>query len=311
VNVKCDDRGGAGRLALGTALVLATLGCAAPPDAGKLADASAQLRSAIMATGGAVTLELESAGEAERARQMREAWVIPDRSAVALMLYSDAVANIVRSGSQGGDTVRRLADAGLQLASGVGIALPAAGSVAAGVDLAAYVYQQIALARAAMSLEEALERMQPAVDRIADVIGKQLDDAQVILVSASKIAEAKAREQFGDETGYLIALRKERQALYRVTPLTQQNADRLLQIDKIERTVTAKLEPMEADRKASAARMRNALQLIAATRQAVIDWAGAHRQMLTAVRGGGSVDPQALVQSVVEVRELIRKVRAQ
>jgi hypothetical protein len=87
-------------------------------------------------------------------------------------------------------------------------------------------------------------------------------------------------------------------------------ADRLLQIDKIERTVTAKLEPMEADRKASAVRMRNALQLIAATRQAVIDWAGAHRQMLTAVRGGVSVDPQALVQSVVEVRELIRKVRA-
>jgi hypothetical protein len=288
--------------------LVAAAGCATPPDAGNLADASAQLRSAIAATGNAVAVELDAAGEPDRARQLREAWVVPDRSAVALMLYSDAVASIVRSGQQGGDTVRRLADAGTQLATGVGIAMPAVG---AGVDLAAYLYQQIALARAATSLEQSLERMQPAVDRIADVIGKQLDDAQVILVNANKLAEVKLRDQFSDETGYLIALRKERQALYRVTPLTTANADRLLQIEKVERSVTAKLEPMEAERKAAAVRMRNSLQLIAATRQAVIDWAGAHRQMLAAVRDGATVDPQALVQSVFEVRELIRKVRAQ
>ncbi|MGZ5223967.1 MAG: hypothetical protein ACXWCS_07320 [Burkholderiales bacterium] len=291
--------------------IVAAAGCATPPDAGNLADASAQLRSAIAATGNAVAVELDAAGEPDRARQLREVWVVPDRSAVALMLYSDAVANIVRSGQQGGDTVRRLADAGTQLATGVGIALPAAGAVAAGVDLAAYLYQQIALARAATSLEQSLERMQPAVDRIADVIGKQLDDAQTILVNANKLAEVKLRDQFSDETGYLLALRKERQALYRVTPLTTANADRLLQIEKVERSVTTKLEPMEAERKAAAVRMRNSLQLIAATRQAVIDWAGAHRQMLAAVRDGATVDPQALVQSVFEVRELIRKVRAQ
>jgi hypothetical protein len=217
----------------------------------------------------------------------------------------------VRSGREGGDAVRRLADAGLQLAGGVGIALPAAGALAAGVDLAAYVYQQIALARAAASLEESLQRIQPAVDRIADVIGRQLDDAQAILVNANKVAEVRMRDQFSDETGYLLALRKERQALYRVTPLTAANAERLLQIEKVERTVTARLEPMDTERKAASMRMRNALALMAATRQAVIDWAGAHRQLLAAVRDGAVVDPQALLQSVVEVRQLIRKVRAQ
>jgi hypothetical protein len=68
---------------------------------------------------------------------------------------------------------------------------------------------------------------------------------------------------------------------------------------------------MDTERKAASMRMRNALLLIAATRQAVIDWAGAHRQLLAAVRDGAVVDPQALLQSVVDVRELIGKVRAQ
>jgi hypothetical protein len=299
------------RSCLAAIALAAAAGCATPPDAGRLADASAQLRSAIAASGSTVALELEAAGEADRARELREAWTVPDRSAVALSLYSDAVAGIVRSGKEGGDTVRRLADAGVQLASGIGIALPAAGALAAGVDLAAYVYQQIALARSAASLEQSLARMQPAVDRIADVIGRQLDDAQAILVNANKVAEVRMRDQFSDETGYLLALRKERQALYRVTPLTTANAERLLQIEKVERTVTSRLEPMDAERKAASTRVRTALLLIAATRQAVIDWAGAHRQLLPAVRDGAVVDPHALLQSVADVRELIRKVRAQ
>jgi hypothetical protein len=242
---------------------------------------------------------------------LREAWAVTDRSAVAISLYSDALASIVKSGREGGDTVRRLAEAGTQLATGVGLALPAAGTVATGIDVAAFVYQQIAAARAAASLEQALERMQPAVDRIAEVIGRQLDDAQAILVNGNKISETRLRAQFADETGYLIALRKERLALYQVTPLTTANAERLLQIENVERTVNAKLEPMETERKAAAARLKTALQLIAATRQALFDWAGTHRQMLAAVRDGAAVDPQALVQSVVEVRELVRKVRAQ
>ena len=294
------------------ALALAALyGCATPPDAGKLADASVQLRSAIAASGSAVALELDSAGQVDRAQQFREAWTVPDRAATALADYSEAVAEIVKSGREGGDSARRLADAGFQLATGVGIVVPAAGSVAAGVDVAVFVYQQIALARAANSLEQSLERLQPAVERIADLIGKQLDDAQVILVSSNRIAEQTLRSRYSDETGYLLALRKERLGLYRVTPLTPSNAERLLQIENVERTVTTKLEPMETELKANAARLKTALQLIAATRQAVSDWAVAHRQMLAAVRDGARVDPQMLVESIVEVRELVRKVRAQ
>ena len=96
-----------------------------------------------------------------------------------------------------------------------------------------------------------------------------------------------------------------------VTPLTSANAERLLQIENVERTVMAKLEPMETERKAAATRLKTALQLIAATRQAVRDWAAAHGQMLATVRGGARVDPQMLLQSVVEITELVRKVRAQ
>jgi len=295
---------------IGACVLTVSSGCATLPDAGKLADASVQLRSAIVAGGSAVTLELEAAGDSARATEFRNAWATPDRSALALVAYAEAAAGIVKSGAEAGESVRRLADAGTQLASGVGIALPAAGALTAGVDLAAWVYQQIALSRASKSLEESLARMQPAVDRITELIGKQLDDAQAILVNANKIAETKLRAKFQTETGYLLALGKERQALYLVTPLTAANAQRLEQIDRIERTVAAKLEPMDLERKSSSARVKQGSLLIVGARVAVADWAGAHRQLLLAVREGRTVDPRALLQSIAELRELVNKVRA-
>lgn len=95
------------RVALAILVLAVASGWAAPPNAGRLADASAQLRSAVAASGSAVAAELEAAGEADRARQMRDAWAVPDRSAVAISQYSDAVAGVVKSGSEGGDTVRK------------------------------------------------------------------------------------------------------------------------------------------------------------------------------------------------------------
>jgi hypothetical protein len=297
------------RIGVACAVALST-GCATLPDAGKLADASVQLRTAINAGGSAVVLELEAAGDPEHATQFRKAWATSDRSALALAGYAEAVAGIVKAGNEAGESARRLADAGAQLANGVGIALPAAEALEAGVDLGAWIYKQIAVARASKSLEESLANMQPAVDRVADVIGKQLEDAQIVLVSANQIADAKLRDRFSTETGYLIALAKERQALYQVTPLTTANAQRLEQIERVERTVAVKLEPMDTERKASAARLKQASLLITGARIAVADWADAHRQMLVAVREGRTVDPRALLQSVAELRDLVNKLRA-
>ncbi|MBC7779263.1 MAG: hypothetical protein H7125_04085 [Proteobacteria bacterium] len=205
--------------------------------------------------------------------------------------------------------MRRVADAGAELVAGVGIVLPATSAIAAGLDLGAQIYRQLAAVRAARALDESLERMQPVVDRVTELIAAQLDEARVILVAATRIGEVKLRSQFADETGYLLALRKERVALYALTPLTSANVERLLQIERVERAVLARLAPMNTELRAGNLRLQSALQLTASTRQALADWSLAHRQLLASVRDGTPLDPQALTQSVIELRELVQRLR--
>ena len=306
-------RGTPGRIAvtLATLAVLATAaGCSTLPDARRLADASAQLVSAVAAGGAMAAGELDAAGLPERARALRQAWRVPERSTAGLGAYAEALASITQAGRTGAESVRRVADAGTALAAGVGLVLPASTAVATGLDVAATVYRQIASVRASAALDEALERMHPVVERAAALTAAQLEDVAVLLVSANRIAEVKLRAEYADETGYLLALRRERLALYAQAPLAPANAERLLQIDRVERTVLARLAPMNAGLRASEVRLRETLLLIARTRQALADWVLAHRQFLHAVRSGGTVDAQALVQSVTELRELVHRVRA-
>ena len=301
------------RLALAlaaVAMLAAMTGCTSLPDARRIADASAQLGSAVAASGAMAADELDAAGLPERARELRKAWQVPERSTAALAAYAEALAAITQSGREGAESVRRVADAGTALASGVGIALPVSAAAATGLDIAATVYRQLASVRAASALVDALERMQAGVERTVEVVTLQLDDAAVLLVSANRIAEVKLRAEYADETGYLLALRRERVALYAQSPLTQANADRLLQIDRIERTVVSRLTPMNATLRASEGRLREMLAVTGRTRQALADWALAHRQLLHGMRAGTAVDPQALVQSVSELRDLVHRVRA-
>ncbi len=281
-------------------------GCSSVPDAGRLVDASVQLHSAIGASGSAVATELRAARRDETAQKFAAAWTHTERSVAGLVQYAEALGSIAQAGREGGESVQRVAAAGSELAAAVGLGLPAAGFAAA-VDVGAVVYRQIALVRAAQSLDESLERMQPAVDRIAELIVGQLEDAAVILAAASQLEAVNLRREFADDTGYRDALQRERRALYAPGPLTPATAERLEQIDRAERIVAARLQPMEHQLAAGARRLRQSTQLIA--QQAVRDWAGAHRQLRRAVSESRTLDPAALLHSVDELRVLVRKVR--
>ncbi|MBC7781633.1 MAG: hypothetical protein H7125_16185, partial [Proteobacteria bacterium] len=75
-------------------VVLTLCGCGTLPDARKLADASAQLSSAVAASGAGVAAELDGAGQVERAAELRKAWQVPEHSSAALARYADALASI-------------------------------------------------------------------------------------------------------------------------------------------------------------------------------------------------------------------------
>lgn len=287
--------------------LLVLTACGTLPDASKLVSASVQLRSAVAASGSAVEAELKIADRDGTAKEFATKWVRTDESCAGLASYAEALGGIVKAGKEGGAAAQQLADAGLELASGVGVPLPAvAGPL---IKLATTVYDQIAKARAAKSLEESLDRMQPAVDAISKLIVSQLNDAEVVLIAANKLETQGLRLTFSDDIGYELRLEKERKSLYMPAPLSAATSKQLEQIDRAEQIVKARLAPMRQELAESAIRLRLSTQLIDGAKVAVIEWAGAHRQMLIAVRESRGVDPQALIVAIEELHRLLIKVK--
>lgn len=295
------------RLSTVCAAAMVVLACGALPDAGKLTDASIQLRSAVVATGSAVETELKVANRGDTAGEFAKAWRTVDQSCTALVGYAEALGGIVQAGKDSADAARKLGDAGQNLAMGLGLTTTPV--VKELIPLAASVYGQIAQARAARSLEESLVRMQPAVDEMAGLVASQLSLAQDILVAANLRNGLLARTAYQKDEGYMRTLQSQREVLYQKGALTASTGQQLEQIDRAERIVRTRLDSRDQLLAAGEQRLRQNTQLIDSAKRAVLDWADAHRQLQVAVRDSRSVDPKALAASIEELRTLVIKVR--
>jgi hypothetical protein len=306
--------------------------CATVPDVAPFADATVQLRSAVAASGAAVETELRGVpkrtgtSEAEREEAQRQdravalaadklqaAWHKRVQAMDALVVYSDSVQSIAKSGKQGAQAVQALTESLKQLAGAVGLAAPAA-SAAVGVatDAAAFVYGHIAAMRASRSLEEALSAAQPAVDRIAAVIVADSEDLDELLLDAEQLGENNIRNNHKDGFRFRRGLVAERDELYRrgaEARLPAADLDRLQVVEQQLALTDSWYAPAQAELTRLHDRVRLARGLVQATSGSVRDWAGAHRQALAAVRDKRQLSASVLAQSVVEVRELIRRVR--
>jgi len=69
-------------------------------------------------------------------------------------------------------------------------------------------------------------------------------------------------------------------------------------------------EPMQAAFADLDERYKVEREVIAATKAALLEWAATHRELAGAVRDGGTVNVEGLLQAVLETRELVRKLRA-
>ncbi|MGQ9685209.1 MAG: hypothetical protein ACUVT2_02720 [Thiobacillaceae bacterium] len=309
------------RLLPAVVLVLLT-GCASLPDMTPYRDATVQLRSLLLAGGGAVQAGVETAAaghEADSATARRigeqterfvEDWRARVEGADALVAYTDAVAEIARSGMEGAASARSLADALFRLASGADIALPPSGTVAAVTDTAAFVYRHIAATRAAPSLQQALQAAQPAVDGVSVMLAQDLQATLAILRSVHELQHTALALRYNEETGYLKALEHERKALHARGSLGANDEARLQRIAELIEATRAWREPLQSAQAAIDKELRLRLALIEATRTAVAEWAAAHSNLVAALLEKRAVDVEALVQATLEARELVRRLRA-
>jgi len=303
------------------ALLAGLTGCASLPDMSAYRDATLQLRSTVVAGGHAVQSGLESAAAsygagdptATQIKQLSDRfgseWRARIDGADALLAYTEAVTDLARSGTQGEASARKLADALGGLATGVGVVLPAAGTVATVTDAAAFVYAHIAAARAAKSLDQALQSAQPAVDRLAAVLSQDLQASLDILHAARRLQATALALKFNEEAAYLKTLARERKTLYGKDTLTPADEQRLRQIVELFEATREWREPMEQHQAELEAQYRLRIQLINATQAAVAEWAAAHRSLAAAVRENRGVNVEALVQATQEAQELVRRLR--
>ncbi len=297
-------------------------GCASLPDLTPYRDATLQLRSTVLAGGSAVQSGLDAAAGSYEAgdpaaMRIRESsqkfatdWKARVEAADALVAYTDAVADIARSATEGAEAARSLADSLGKLATGAGIVLPASGTLAAATDAAAFIYGHIAAVRAAQSLDQALQAAQPAVDRVATLLAQDLQASEDILRVTHRLQRDALVLNYNEELGYLKTLVKERKEIYARSGLRPEDEQRLRKIGELYEVTRVWREPLEKARAEMESTLKVRIELIKATQVAVAEWAAAHRAIAAAVREKRTVNVEALIQATLEARALVRRLRA-
>ena len=90
---------------------LVVRGCASAPSIAPFVEATSQYRSAMVASGSAVDGELRGIKADDDANTFAKEWATRIQATDALVRYSQALASVVASGTQGAQAARNVADA--------------------------------------------------------------------------------------------------------------------------------------------------------------------------------------------------------
>ena len=179
-----------------TVLFVFIAGCHLP-NVQPYAEATAELRDAIEATGEVTVARMkgdsepfdpenppEPADPAYPAWELAQAWDVRLAAANALVTYADALADITAAEEASADNMRDLAGAINEIAASLpGVAAPSAEVVALATKLGEIAIE----VKAAHDLAEAIERAQPAVEGIADILAQDWDDVLVLYQAAHRM----------------------------------------------------------------------------------------------------------------------------
>jgi hypothetical protein len=293
---------------------LALLGaCTHLPDVGPFVQSTTEVRSAVITAGSVAVDELKSMPDGVTyAEKLSAQWQSRLRAMDGLIDYADALRSIVAAGEQGASSVGALADSVSQLAAAAGIVFPAAGTAAVATDAAKFVYAQIALMRSARALEKALEQSQPAVEQIAYTIARDLGDLSAIFQAANASILLALQSEHNRGLGFRQGLVDERNILYAkgLGAFTAQERERLKEITEFLTSTNEWYRPYSKRRDDIERRLSAGQTLMQAAAETVVRWGLAYNNVVLAVQERRPVSTQSLTQAAVDLRELIRRIRA-
>jgi hypothetical protein len=291
-------------------MIVGLAGCASLPNVGPFVDASNQLRAAVATSGSAVEAELRlMPNAAQSADQLKKNWEARNQAFAAIASYSSSLKAIVDAGNEGAASAQKVADAVSGLANAAGIAMPGSPeAVAAATDIVKFISAQIALARAAKSLEKAMETAQPAVEAISQLIAADLKDLEGIFVAASTLNDnaIRAGDEFRDLLGFRTQLLKQ---IQKSNPGDAATLGQQVQLGQMLQATEEWHSKYLAKRKELDDRLRVGRALIQAAMQSANDWGVAHGGLIMALKERRPINMDSLTQAAVEIQNLVRKVR--
>ena len=281
------------------------------PNVGPFVDATGQLKGAVASTGAAVEQELRLIPEAEaQANELKVSWGARNRAMTGMLSYAGSLDAIVASGKAGAESAEKVAESVKGLAEAAGIAIPGSPAAAAVVaDGLKFLGAQIAKIRATKQLARALDEAQPAVEKIADLMRKDLKDLDGVVQSASQLLDSSAAKEMSD-SGLMDQRKSILQALKKERDLSNKEARaELADLSKLLTEADSRYAVYQSRLAANAARLRAARQLINAADASLDAWTAGHAQLAVAVRNHSTVNTGALVDAALELRGLVKRIR--
>lgn len=280
------------------------------PNVGPFVDATGQLKGAVASSGTAVELELRLMGADALAKDLKANWAARDKAMTALLAYAESLDAIVAAGKSGAESAGSIADSIKGLAGAAGVAIPGSPEMlAVATDTAKFLYAQIANVRAAKQLSKALTEAQPAVEKIAEVMRKDLMDLDKIVQGANQIIQTAASTEMS-ASGLQDQRKSLREEMKKVSDLSSQtNREAYARLSPLMAEVDARYAVYEAKLAASTKRVRASRQLINAADLALDSWTAGHAQLAVAARNKTTVSTTALLDAAVELRDLVKRIR--
>lgn len=319
---------------LGAVFVLLIAGCQLP-NVQPYADATVQLRDAIEATG-EVTIarvkgddnpfDSESAPEPGdpdyEAWELAQLWQVRLAAADALLAYADALADITAAGKAAGDNARQVGNVITEIAGDLpGVSAPSSEVVALAVKLGEAAIK----VKAARDLAQAVERAQPAVEGIADVLENDLDDMLSIYQVAYR-DHVEANFLIGDpETGneylrlatYHMKLRAKVEAVRKeladadfANPAGRDLIGEVQEAEQLLATAEAAWRPYGDQFQALRRERRRVEALFTQAKRATAAWVKTHGDLAEAIRNNRRPNWRELVKVAAELHVLVDAVRA-
>jgi hypothetical protein len=317
-------------LAMLAAAGLAIAACTTLPDTSGYTTATISMKQSVVSAGAILRTELGRLPQRLPAGNLRDnattaganfdaAWLKTTASLDGAVAYAESIQAITRSGNQGGESVRQVADSLGELAGAVGV-LPAAPIVKLATDTLVTVGRQIALVRATRSLERSLEESAPLIRAFGGEMATQVIGARQIFVDAIGIERDSLNRQYQSAvTSDQVLIEREDRLVRQLAALAAATQDDAAERGRVE----ANLERVRAARTALrpfvtahssgmedvATRERAGIELFAATEAAVRNWQAAHASLVSAVRDRRPVSFESLQAASVEIRALIERWR--